>query len=403
MKRIVYIIFNCFYYLFYFLKVKNKMFLIMTHDESCEGNVLYTANYFKLKNPNMTIKSLKKEDYTFTKTIKSFYKIINFFIIIPYHISTSKIILLDNIFLAFAYTKFKENVSIVQLWHGTGTIKKIVLDYEKGSIKNLAKKSNKKNTHLIIGSESMLTIYKSAFDMAEEKIYPLGCPRTDLFLDEKFIEKKKAEFYEKYPALSKKKIILYAPTFREKNLKSNTDNKTSNDKGYNKDFYGENKGGNTLSLNIELLNAFERLSEDYVLLVKLHPVMSKDFKINKLNINSSLKNRIYNFSETNLNSLLFVSDLLITDYSSIIFEYSLLNKKMIFYPYDLKEYEESQGFYFDYKSFVPGHIATDSISIYEEMLKEYNADKIVKNFREKYMNKADGKSTERLYALLRDS
>jgi CDP-ribitol ribitolphosphotransferase len=370
----------------------------MTHDESYEGNVLYTANYFKSKDPSIIIKSLKREDYVFTKSIQSFYKIINFFIVIPYHIATSKIILLDNIFLAFAYTKFKKNVSIVQLWHGTGSIKKIVLDYESGQIKDLAKKSNMKNTHLIVGSDSILPIYKSAFEIAEEKIYPIGCPRTDLFFDEKFIEKKKYEFYEKYPELSEKKIILYAPTFREKDLKKSF----YDEKKYDKDFHEENMGEKNLSLKNELLNAFKGLSEDYVLVVKLHPILSNDFVINKLNIDSSLKNKIYNLSEEGLNSLLFVSDLLITDYSSTIFEYSLLNKKMIFYPYDLEEYEKSQGFYFDYENVVPGHISDNSKSIYDEIVKKYDTDKIIKNFKEKYMNKADGKSTERLYALLMD-
>lgn len=380
MKILGYVIFNCFYYLFYFLKVQNKIFLIMTHDESYEGNVLYSANYFKAKDPSLKIKTLKKDNYEFKKEINSLYKLINFFIIIPYHIATSKTILMDNIFLAFAYTKFKKNVSIVQLWHGTGSIKKFALDHEEGLIRNLGKKANMKNSHLIIGSESMLPIYKSAFEMPEEKIYPIGSPRTDLFFDEKLIGKKIAEFYEKYSELFKKKIVLYAPTFRDKDLKNND-----------------------LSLNSELINAFEKLDENHVLIVKLHPAISKNFTINNLNIDSSLKNRIYDLSDINLNSLLFVSDLLITDYSSIIYEYSLLNKKMIFYPYDLEEYKESQGFYFDYENFVPGPISTDSDNLFEEILKEYDTKKAVENFKERYMNKSDGKSTERLYALLIES
>ena len=373
----------------------------MTHDESYEGNVLYTGEYFKSKDHNLSIKKLTKNDYDFKKK-SGILKLINFFIIAPYHIARSKSILMDNIFLAFAYTKFKKNVSVVQLWHGTGTIKKFALDSEEGEVKKLAKKSNSRNTHLIIGSNKMFSIYKSAFGMENENIFPIGSPRTDLFFDEKFITSKINNFYERYPELSNKKIILYAPTFRDddlNNIKYQTLTKEKKEKN--------------LYLNVEILDTLKKLDEDYILALKLHPAISRHFSIKNMNIEKSLKNRIYDFSNINndqennknitLNSLLLISDVLISDYSSIIFEYSLLNKKMIFYPYDIKEYgEKSRGFYFDYENFVPGPIFYSAEAISKEIIKEMdeNNEHTIKEFKAKYMDKSDGNSTERLYRIL---
>lgn len=399
MKKIGYLIFNFFYYIFYFLSYllpkKNKIFLIMTHDESPEANVLYTANYFKLKDPNLEIKKLTKKDSDFKGEKIVILKIIKFFIVNPYHIASSKIILMDNIFLAFAYTIFKKNVSVVQLWHGTGTIKKFALDSEKDPIRKLAKKASMRNTHLIIGSDSMFQIYKSAFGMANEKIFPIGTPRTDLFFDKKFIKFKVDTFYKKYPELLNKKIILYAPTFRDEELNN-----------FKK--YYNNKKENNLYINNEIIEIIKKLNNDYVLGLRLHPAISKSFSIEKLKIDESMNKRIYDFSDNRgditLNSLLFVSELLITDYSSIIFEYSLLNKKIIFYPYDLEEYEKkSRGFYFDYGKFVPGSIIKNAEDIPKEILKNNtNIENscIIKNFKKKYMDKIDGNSTKRLYEIL---
>jgi len=400
MKKIGYFIFNIFYYLFYLLPIQNKIFLLMTHDKSYEGNVLYTGKYFKSKDHGLNIKKLTKNDYDFKK--KSILKLINFFIITPYHIARSKTILMDNIFLAFAYTKFKKNVSVVQLWHGTGTIKKFALDSEEGEVKKLAKKSNSRNTHLIIGSSEMFSIYRSAFDMENKNIFPIGTPRTDLFFDEKFMKSKINNFYEKYPELLNKKIILYAPTFRDDvlNVINNSQKKFESEKLY---------------LNIEILDILKKLDNDYILALKLHPAISRNFSIKDLNIDKSLKKRVYDFSNINndnynennnditLNSLLLISEVLISDYSSVIFEYSLLNKKMIFYPYDIKEYEEnSRGFYFDYENFVPGPIFYSAKGISEEIMKEMDEknEYTIKKFKSKYMDKADGNSTERLYRIL---
>ena len=391
MKRLGYYMFNIFYYIFYLFPInKNKMLLIMTHDVSSEGNILYSFNYFKSKNPVLFFKKITKELYDFKIDGKLMKKIINFFIFTPYHVATSKMIFLDNIFLPFAYTKFKKDVAVVQLWHGTGSIKKFALDSETGLIKELAIRSNSKNTHLLVGSENMVPVYQTAFKMDRKKIFPIGLPRTDIFFNKRYIRNKEKEFYEKYPELFEKKIVLYAPTFRDESFKSQLRKNKKLDLDDN------------LNLNLKIFDLFKYLDEDYVLILKLHPAVSKHFSLEKLSLNPFFKDKIRDFSDFNsLNSIMIVSDCIITDYSSIIFEYSLLGKKMIFYPYDLEDFESySRGFYFDYKEFVPGDICLSIEEISKKIKDKINNEDQIILFKNKYMEKCDGKSTERLQLIL---
>ncbi|NRK74474.1 CDP-glycerol glycerophosphotransferase family protein, partial [Salmonella enterica subsp. enterica serovar Typhi] len=120
----------------------------------------------------------------------------------------------------------------------------------------------------------------------------VGIPRTDIFFDKTYIEKVRNSFYTKYPILKNKQVILYAPTFRD-----------------NKEETSE------LLLNISYLK--EYLESDYILIIKLHPSIKNAIDL------TNYEGFIYDFSDyPTMNDLLFIADILITDYSSIPFEYS---------------------------------------------------------------------------------
>ncbi|WP_211265110.1 CDP-glycerol glycerophosphotransferase family protein, partial [Methanobrevibacter curvatus] len=294
MKRVGYLIFNFFYYIFYtffyFIPLKDQIVAIKSHENSDEGNIEQITSFFHEKSPSTQIILIKKEDYNFNFKNNLFKKAINFFIKTPYNLSRSKTIFLDNIFMPFAYTKFKTEVNLVQLWHSSGTIKKFALDSEKGWIKSLAKKSTSKQTHLIIESEGMLPYFKTAFNMEESKIYPIGTPRTDLFFQESYKDQKIKSFYKKFNELKDKKLILYAPTFRDEDfIKDSIKRETSkmNTKNINKK--ENNKKINNKEINHEIFEILKHLDDEWILILKLHPKVSKNFDLNK-NINESIIN-----------------------------------------------------------------------------------------------------------------
>lgn len=289
-----------------------------------------------------------------------------------YHLATAKIVFVDNYYGFLADIQFKKNVKCIQLWHANGAIKKFGL--EDHSIEFRSERARKRfkrvynNFHkVIVGSEAMAEIFKKAFGLNEDRVLRTGIPRTDIFFDKGKRKKTLRKLYIKYPFLFNKKVILYAPTFRDEHLDTFE-----------------------LRINLELLQ--NELESDYVLLLKLHPSIKKG-----LTLSDNLKGFVYNFSDyPNINDLFFITDLLITDYSSLPFEFSLLNKPMIFFPYDLKEYGESRGFWENYEDLVPGSVTFSTTEIVNVIKsKAFQLDQI-KIFNQKWNTYSKGNSSQNL-------
>jgi len=228
----------------------------------------------------------------------------------------------------------------------------------------------------------MKEIYKTAFGAKEDKIFNIGCPRTDIFFNKYILQEKRNEFFKSYPELSKKKLILYAPTFRD------NDNNTSQGK----------------MMHLDIKKLLSKLNDNYVLGIRLHPHLANKVNLNKY-FPESYQSKVFDFSlYDKLNTLLICSDILITDYSSIIYEYSLLEKPMIFYCYDLDKFEKSgRGFYGNYKSLVPGPIAFKTEEIVDIITNGIAASQSNDKFLSTYLENCDGNATKRLYHLLMEN
>ncbi len=114
------------------------------------------------------------------------------------------------------------------------------------------------------------------------------------------------------------------------------------------------------AMDFDLLK--EKLSEDYVIIVKYHYLVVEDIDW------SDYEGFVYTFgAENDITNLYLVSDMLITDYSSVMFDYSILNRPMFFFMYDLESYrDELRGFYFDVIKEIPGPISKTT----EELIKD---------------------------------
>ncbi len=356
---------------------KEKIFCVMTHDSSEEGNVGVVKKYLEDRNTDWKFCCLKREDTRFSGQEK-LKKIVRFFVKYPYELATSAYVFQDNIFLPIAFLKFRKKVKVVQLWHGTGTIKKFGQDVNIGRLKELERLANNSITHLVINSERWDS-YARIFSVTNDKLQVLGMPRTDLFFSEDKKEQIEELFFMENPNLIGKKIILYAPTFRDDRL-----------------------GKQTLQLDIELW--LEKMPEDTILGLRLHPFVAENFQYV-----GKGSERIVDFSHyANLNTLLFISSGLITDYSSIVFEYVLLDKPMYFYAYDLEEFSDNgRGFYEEYEEYVPGVVVRSTKELVDKMLEyEHNLERREywkekrKKFKEENYCYFDGNSTKRLVKLL---
>ena len=378
-KKLGYYLFALVYYLCKPFPIKKKSVLcIMTHDDGEGSNVRIAARAFKDLAEGYTFSYITKSETRAVKSLRGMRTVIAFFFQKPYDLARAEIVLLDNVFIPLAYLHTKKKTKVVQLWHGTGSIKKFGQDVNTGKLKDLEKRANSNVTHLIVNSPEMKKLYSSAFGINEEFIYTIGLPKTDeLLMRIKKIEVAKKNLdkeyiYHKYNIPKLRKLILYAPTFR--------DNEISNPKMF------------------ELLKELSKeLPEDYCIGLRLHPFIAKQFKLEQMD------QRIFQLSfEKDVNSLLLASDLLITDYSSIIFEYCLTERPMIFYAYDYAEFSDlGRGFYYDYESYVPGPVAYSCKEVVEIIKMNCFERNRMKEFNDNNYLYRDGDASKRLIELLR--
>ena len=225
----------------------------------------------------------------------------------------------------------------VLLWHGT-PIKKIAFDdninahtYNKKTFILLEKIWNfifpfdKENWDLITSaSEEVKEKFISAFRSTENAVKVTGYPRYDILLNYD-VNRKTSQYLKRY---NNKKIILYAPTFRDGNIDYN---------------YFTDLNKNELNLLMIKTNS--------IFIVKLHP------KSNKIKFSEEQYSNLefINNEILDINIILSKTDILITDYSSIYIDFLLFNKPIIFTPFDFKNYiENNRNLYYDYYEITPG-------------------------------------------------
>lgn len=284
-----------------------------------------------------------------------------------YHLLTSRVIVTDDYLSYLRLVKLRKDQKVIQIWHASGAYKKFGLDSATLS-HEVETKTHQQYHAVVVSSEEVRRPYASAFGLPLEKIKALGIPGTDVFFQENTLEE---DLYQAYPELRNKKIILYAPTFRE------------ND-------WGERIPLDT-GINWENLN--NSLGEDEVFLIKRHPVM-------KEKLCKGIYDKIVDLTSAPLYSLMMASSVLITDYSSVIFEYSLLGKPIIFYCPDLYSYE--RDFYLDYPEDLPGVLVESSDELIQAIISvEQIQDDVLEEFKRKQMGACDGNSTKRVVALIK--
>ena len=287
--------------------------------------------------------------------------------------------LVDYYFPAFA-NKPREGQDIVQLWHACGAFKMwgySTVDKKWGANKSSLDKFPVHNTYtnVCVSSPKVRFAYAEAFNCSEDVVKPLGTPRTDVYFDPAFVKSGRDTLNQLCPGIEGKKVILYAPTFRGNSLRNS---------------YMRN------TLDLDAL--YENLHEEYAFVMKLHPLTAKAFKLTEEQ-KEKYNGFLYDVSKAaNIDMALCAADIVISDYSSLIFEYSLLERPMIFYAYDLEKYDSDRSFYFDYRSFVPGEIVVDTEGIINEVKRletDFDKNKVI-NFKNDFMSACDGNSTKRI-------
>lgn len=255
--------------------------------------------------------------------------------------------------------KKREDVVFLETWHGT-PLKKLAFDLEEVySASPQAKKeiytASKKWDYLIAANKFSSDTFKRCY-MYEGKMLEYGYPRNDILHSENRDEIA-AAVRKKLKIAPEKKTILYAPTWRDDEC------------------YGHGAYKFSLMLDLDLMK--KRLGSDYVVLLRTHYYIADSIDLSAYGDFAVNVCRYDDIAE-----LYLISDIIITDYSSVFFDYANLKRPMLFYTYDLEKYRDTlRGFYFNIEDGVPGPLLFTTDEVIDAIM---NIDEINTKYAEKY-------------------
>ena len=252
-----------------------------------------------------------------------------------YHLATARIFVVDDWFFPMDVIEPRSGTVRVQTWHAAGAFKKVgysVLDKSFGADETMVSLVDIHSNYDVCVMPSGIATrhYMDAFRLPIERFTTeVGYPRTDLFFDAEHSARATAAIRARYALPAARKVLLYAPTFRGDTV--------------NAAYYDD---------TLDLVKMRDTLAAEWVILLRLHPFVRVGPELT-----ADIKEFAIDVSDwPDINELMLISDLLVTDYSSAIFEYALLHRPMAFFAPDSDAYERERGFYFDYRACVPGPV-----------------------------------------------
>lgn len=295
---------------------------------------------------------------------------------LPWLLARADTIVIDDYQPVIAHLTYPD-ARIIQLWHAWGAFKTVGYSRvgKPGGLSPFSR-VHKNYAVAIVSSASEVAAYAEAFGIPESRVAPTGIPRMDQFWDPARAAASREATLQAYPAARGRRVFLFAPTFRGHGAKTAT---------YDLDL-----------LDLPALHAL-CVEKDAVCLIRMHP-----FVRTPLDIPAAYADRIIDGSTSNIdiNDVLFATDLLITDYSSVVFEFSTMDRPMLFFAPDLEEYIASRDFYVDYASFVPGRIVRTFDALVDAIRRGDHGAERLAAFRATHLDRFDGQATDRVIDLI---
>ena len=368
MKNLFYSLYALFFNISRIFPIKkNRVALVAPHNGGSNDSLGVLKAFLEEKGGYdivfISTNDLKLDFSGISALIKSCLKAAGFFTFKAKALATSKFVFLNDNFMPMASLKFSKEAVVTQLWHAEGAFKRFGLSAPlTEEIREREKRCSERLDYVVCTSKNVVPIYAEAFGVDESKILPLGSPRTDRLFNND-IEKLRAEFDRKHPECKEKKLILFAPTFRDS---------------------AEKDAALLSGIDTE---EFSRELPGYALLTKLHPQIHSSKPIDGAT----------DVTKEDIGMLTLICDSVITDYSSVCMDFALLSKPCFFYAFDLEEYEDERSFYFDYESYVPGPVAKDFDTLIENIKNPRNSEEKLHSFRDFNFDYIDSDNTKRIF------
>lgn len=294
-------------------------------------------------------------------------------------IMAAKLLICDNYYAFLGGCNFNHHKTrVVQIWHANGAIKAFGWEDPRTKERSFFDKRRFQKVYnqfddYIVGSEKMGRVFVDSYHVPETRMKVIGYPRTDRLFSSKWQADSRKEIYAAYPELKDKEVLLYAPTYRE-----------------------DEDGNVIFDLPADFDAWAASLPSNIQLVIKLHPHLARQ----KKQLQKRLGDKVLWLDQFDTDQVMLVADRLITDYSSVIFDYSLLEnaQQMIFYLFDEKQYASRIGLQKDFSAWRPGPVAHNASEL-DEILKNKPVEKAaIENFNQLWNTRNDGQAGERFLA-----
>ena len=273
----------------------------------------------------------------------------------------------------------RRGTKIMNTWHGCGAFKKFGYSVVTKRFGETEKSIRRFPLHppydlVTVSSPEVVWAFEEAMgEAAKGHVKPVGVSRTDVFFRSAAIQAAKGKLRNLHPEIEGKIVVLYAPTFR----------------------------GSIEHPKAPEAPDYEALPEGFAFVIRNHPFVreSTDPHPSTMSEHDTSKVVAVNADPSlTISELMMAADICITDYSSLIFEYALLEKPLLFYQNDLEDYDEERGFYYPYEELIPGPVLHDTESLGRALREasECFDPSGIRAFKEKFMSSCDGCATERI-------
>lgn len=281
----------------------------------------------------------------------------------------SKLILIDNYFPFMGAIVKTKQMRVTQLWHANGAIKEFGFSDPSTSQRSLSAQSRFQKVYdatddIVVGSQKMASIFRINYRLDGHQMRTLCYPRSDKFKNNEWMAQVRTQFFKSYPKLKDKRLILYAPTYRKDVQFS-------------------------FAPNFENL----KLPQNAVLILRLHPHLQdlEKYWEQKASFITSIDPKI------STDELLTVADTLITDYSSILFDYTLLDnaRHIGLFTFDQNKFKKTVGLQNDFSDEFHAIIISTVPQLSDFLVNPKDQTNIIKEINNNWNEFNDGKATDR--------
>ena len=326
-----------------------------------EGNLLYLDRAIRRLRPGTeVVHLLEPYAYGLRGKVLYFLRLVRGM----YYLRTSGLVVVDNAWLPVHVAPHRPETTVVQVWHAAGALKRFGADTLAGLEEPERSFLHRNYDFAIASGEAGREPWSRALRTPLERVLPLGTPRTDFFFDEAALEAARAGVLARHRQLAGRRVVLYAPTFRGR---------------------GRDKVGATALDGARLRAA---LPAGDVLVIKSHPNLDPTgVEVAGFDVVAD--------PGSDMNEWLAAADILVTDYSSSIYEWALLRRPLVLLVDDLEAYERDPGLYLDYRMEMVGVQARDTDEVAAAILSDHWDLTGYEAFIERNAGACDGHASER--------